>query len=795
MKVIASILHKRVTNFVLALTIVMSTLTAAVMPLLFSQNAGAIGSSETVYDALPSVTPQTNYPSQGFQATSTSQLGDYVHLGGTNRILNDVTVTLSDWAKFSNYSSDPLYSGNSTSWSHPITLNVYSSHLGTNGAPDTLLATKTQSVSIPWRPESDSSCGLTSNGTGWKVGDACFNLSGIASNATFDLSSLNAALPNDVIVGVAYNTNTYGASPIGLPGPYESLNVAVPTNQAVTVGSDKNADRVFLNTSHAAFYTDGGAAGVGIFREDTAWAPYGTVALKITATKIAAPTFLAPANNSYVDGVSLTNSWSPVSGAVSYEYQSYNDDAKTSIRFTQTLAATSKTATNVADASFWWNVRSIDAYGNKSDWSATNKVTVDTTAPGVVTLTAPANNATQNSNDFYFTWDAPTGTQASPLHYEFQSSMNASQTDGALDTNVRKNTESASAEQNYLALPQIHSVGENGTWYWQARAVDAAGNIGPWSTVRTLNIDTSASAAPTNAQWLNSTDGTVLGASTNQNPTTPAWTAPTTGTVDHYEYSFQSPTSSWSAWENVGHVTNLGPQSFFGAGTAGTEGTWQYKVHTINQFGVASAETLSPVINYDRTAPTFDYNNYTTTGNVITPDLSIVGDYANITWTADPANNAGATFDDSRVAPDFSVATTGDYKFTLTATDAAGNSSSFDFLFTYTAPVVTTTEQPVVNPDGGGTPAAPSAFTGVIGAAAASNAGVLGATTTDNTSTDNNSGVKGASTIDNLAAIDTNATNGSIFGLAWYWWILILAGITGLVWGIIAGLRRRGNES
>jgi hypothetical protein len=126
-------------------------------------------------------------------------------------------------------------------------------------------------------------------GTAWRAADgACYN--GIAFNAVFDLSALNVTLPNDLIVGVAYNTQSYGAAPMGVGGPYNSLNVGIPTNQAVTVGSDANTDAVFWNTSHAPFYTDGGASGVGTFRQDTNWTPNGTVAFRITAT----PTLVGP---------------------------------------------------------------------------------------------------------------------------------------------------------------------------------------------------------------------------------------------------------------------------------------------------------------------------------------------------------------------------------------------------------------------------------------------------------------------------------------------------------------------
>jgi hypothetical protein len=244
----------------------------------------AFASTETVYDALPSISPETNYPSQPFQAQQTNEFGDYIHLGGTARTLNTVTVTMSDWAKYSSYSGDSQYNSNSATWTHPITLNVYNVVSGTPNTVGTLLGTVTQTITIPWRPESDPSCGPTSNGTGWKKDGVCYNYSGIAFNALFDLSGLNVTLPDDIIVSVAYNTQTYGLVPIGVNGPYNSLNVAVPPSQSVTVGSDDSNDKVFWNTETAGYYTDGGTGGVGTFREDTNWTPYGTVALQITAS-------------------------------------------------------------------------------------------------------------------------------------------------------------------------------------------------------------------------------------------------------------------------------------------------------------------------------------------------------------------------------------------------------------------------------------------------------------------------------------------------------------------------------
>ena len=103
-----------------------------------------------------------------------------------------------------------------------------------------LLGTVTQMFAIPWRPVADPTC---PGGTAWRAIDGiCYN--GFAFNITFDMSSLNLTLPNDIIVGVAYNTQSYGAVPMGVGGPYDSLNVGALGS--ATVGTDDNTDTCLL---------------------------------------------------------------------------------------------------------------------------------------------------------------------------------------------------------------------------------------------------------------------------------------------------------------------------------------------------------------------------------------------------------------------------------------------------------------------------------------------------------------------------------------------------------------------
>lgn len=204
----------------------------------------ASSQAASIYSNIPG-TLAGNYPSLGYQATSTSEFGDRINFGGSDRLLQSATVTMSSWAHSEDF-------GNAVSFNHPLTLNIYAAGVG--ATPGALLGTVTQNFAIPYRP------------TGW-------GFNGIAFNATFDFSALNLSLPESIVYGLAYNTQSYGTSPIGSDGPYNSLNFALNTDVGggITIGSNDDLDDTMWNTSFAGFYTDGGAGGVGIFRADTNW--------------------------------------------------------------------------------------------------------------------------------------------------------------------------------------------------------------------------------------------------------------------------------------------------------------------------------------------------------------------------------------------------------------------------------------------------------------------------------------------------------------------------------------------
>jgi hypothetical protein len=117
---------------------------------------------------------------------------------------------------------------------------------------------------------------------------------------------------------------------------------------------------------------------------------------------------------------------------------------------------------------------------DKLDQPVLGLVNFYTPMPSVPVLTAPANSVVLPTNEFDFTWEASTGSTG--ITYEFQSSLDSAQTGGVLTNGLW--------QSGVLTSPMIHSSGApDGTWYWQVRAKDAAGNYSAWSPIWSVTLD------------------------------------------------------------------------------------------------------------------------------------------------------------------------------------------------------------------------------------------------------------------------------------------------------------------
>lgn len=205
----------------------------AFAPALAAQFADASGLAEAdavpgaaQYDSLPAPLP-ASADSIGFAATGTSAFGDLIRLHGASHFVGRVAILLSSGANHADYPGASPHG-----FMHPVTLALHAVDRSSGAPrPDRLLARVTESFLIPWRNEI-ASAGFP---------DRLFVL-------TFDLAPLGLALPDEVILSVAFNTAFHGRFPTGRAGPHDRLGVAL-TNREPAIGEDVDADAVFWHSS------------------------------------------------------------------------------------------------------------------------------------------------------------------------------------------------------------------------------------------------------------------------------------------------------------------------------------------------------------------------------------------------------------------------------------------------------------------------------------------------------------------------------------------------------------------
>lgn len=245
-------------------------------------NAGA---TDVAYNAIPFGAADCPGASLGFEATSTSEFGDEVTLGGTARTLVSLTVLFASYGCETGHwygeqpqviPPEPCVTTPGLTFTHPVTANIYDC---SSTCPGALLATVTEPLTIPLRSSADDVRCTGADAGKWfnPISGKCQN--SVSVERTFDFTSLSVTLPDNVVWTVAFNTTHYGAAPIGelVPCfsssggcPYDSFNVGAWTfANAPYAGIDVDPKGAFLNSVASTSYCDNGAGGVGLLRLDT----------------------------------------------------------------------------------------------------------------------------------------------------------------------------------------------------------------------------------------------------------------------------------------------------------------------------------------------------------------------------------------------------------------------------------------------------------------------------------------------------------------------------------------------
>lgn len=236
-----------------------------------------------------------------------------------------------------------------------------------------------------------------------------------------------------------------------------------------------------------------------------------------------------------------------------------------------------------------------------------------------------------------------------------------------------------------------------------------------------------------------------------------------------------------------------------------------YCINTVSRNNaMGNSDSTHTKVAFDTTAPTVTINDIAsvTPGTVVTAtgalsgytsySVFLDGEDKTADANVDSAGNWSLTFDTAFFIP-------GNYNIVVSAWDAVGNSTSRTKTFTINTPVIVPVTP--VNPgtgvnEGEDNEEGEEGTLGVLDTTLTPlitnpSSAVLG-TNTENNDEDDGTGadVKGNSNVaDNLAAVvGANNTDGNALGLAWYWWLLIIAGGSTIIWGIVSALRGRPSD-
>jgi hypothetical protein len=209
----------------------------------------------------------------------------------------------------------------------------------------------------------------------------------------------------------------------------------------------------------------------------TVTAPF---ARQLTITPVAppVPVLLTPTVNQLTNDNTPTFTWSPVTyafGPVTYDIQISTSATFTTI-LDQELGGSDITFTPVplTDGVRYWRVRAVNSLNVASAYSVARAFTVDTVAPATPMQAGPAHASSQANRRPVISWEAVSG---------------ATQYQLALDTSDNPSARSATYVFSGNALnytppaPLLLQI-----YYWQVRAIDAAGNASPWSPVANFTV-------------------------------------------------------------------------------------------------------------------------------------------------------------------------------------------------------------------------------------------------------------------------------------------------------------------
>jgi hypothetical protein len=155
----------------------------------------------------------------------------------------------------------------------------------------------------------------------------------------------------------------------------------------------------------------------------------------------------------------------------------------------------------LANGVFYWQTRAQDSAGNQSAWTGTRELVYDTNTPDVPALLSPDDGAWVSQVKLTALFSEPFFGATGWIEYRICSDSLCLALGATGMTGTVANGSPASWEGPHLL---------DGSWWWQARAHDAAGNVSSWSAARGFHLDATPPAAPTHFNGTIGPNGLTL---------------------------------------------------------------------------------------------------------------------------------------------------------------------------------------------------------------------------------------------------------------------------------------------
>lgn len=438
---------------------------------------------------------------------------------------------------------------------------------------------------------------------------------------------------------------------------------------------------------------------------------FGCVTYKFDGTAPVAPQPYNPSNGGWNTNANGNFVWRNVSDADRYEVRyssspgrspNVNDgelNGSDAVNFEATKSVgdfSNYNATSpLADGTWFWQVRALDAAGNKSAWSNIWSTKVDSNAPvAPIINNSPVYIGSSESND-QATW---THSGADVDHFEYREYMSLDAANADVDGNT-----ASYWTQTKAASVRSQTVGQSWTGektlYYRVVAIDAAGNRSTPSALGTVIIDKNAPTVTLPA------DSGVVGGNNFE----VRGTVRDNSGIDNYRYQIldENKNNLTGALESQGYsraggTTDVVDGVLVNVNTSALpEGTYHIRVWAFDKAGNRTGTKNVPHITkfvIDRTGPAVAItapgdgafvNGVVNISGTITDTRAFNSTYS-VVGSGYSVSSASSTSSSHEFAWD-TTGLNGLYTVTLTATDDLGNVSekTISLFVDNTAPEVT----------------------------------------------------------------------------------------------------------